>query len=185
MTREEALELIQERVKNPNSIKHMLATEAIMRALAINFQEDPEIWGLAGLLHDLDMEDEECLTDVCQHGNKSADELDIIGLEKKITDAIRAHNKKTGKTPEKLIEKCLYATDPLTGLIVASTLVLPSRKLVDLKLKSLLRRFKESRFAMGARREAMITCSSFNMDLEKFLDTGLKAMQEIATDLGL
>jgi len=185
MKREEALKLIKERVKNPNSIKHMLATEAIMKALAVNFKEDPEIWGLAGLLHDLDMEDEECLTDVCRHGNKSADELDILGLEKKITDAIRAHNDKSGKIPENLIEKCLYASDPLTGLIVASTLVLPSRKLADLKLESLLKRFKESRFAMGARREAMITCSSFSMDLENFLEIGLKAMQEIASDLGL
>lgn len=185
MTREEALSLIKERIKNQNSIKHMLAAEAIMKALAVNFGEDPEIWGLAGLLHDLDMEDEECLTDVCRHGNKSADELDILGLEKKITDAIRAHNNKSGKIPGNLIEKCLYATDPLTGLIVASTLVLPSKRLADLKLESLLRRFKESRFAMGARRDAIITCANFDMNLEKFLDIGLKAMQEIATDLGL
>ena len=185
MKREEALELIKERIKNQNSIKHMLATEAIMRALAINFQEDPEVWGLAGLLHDLDMEDEECLSDPCKHGNKSADELDILGIEKKITDAIRAHNEKTGKNPEKLIEKCLYATDPLTGLIVASTLVLPTKKLNDLKLESLIKRFKENRFAMGARRDIISSCSSFDMDLEKFLDIGLKAMQEIANDLGL
>ena len=185
MKREEALALIKERVKNQNSIKHMLATEAIMRALVVNFQEDPEIWGLAGLLHDLDMEDEECLSDPCKHGNKSADELDILGVEKKITDAIRAHNEKTGKTPENLIEKCLCAADPLTGLIVASTLVLPSKKLNDLKLESLIKRFKENRFAMGARRDIISSCSSFDMDLEKFLDIGLKAMQEIAADLGL
>ena len=163
----------------------MLATEAIMKALAINFNEDSEIWGLAGLLHDLDMEDEECLSDPRKHGDKAADELDILGLEKKITDAIRAHNEKTGKTPENLIEKSLYAADPLTGLIVASALVLPSKKLNDLKIESLLRRFKESRFAMGARRDIISTCSNFNMDLEKFLRIGLKSMQKISTDLGL
>jgi len=185
MKREKALELIKKRVKNPNSIKHMLATEAIMRTLAINFQEDPEIWGLAGLLHDLDMEDEECLSDPCRHGNKSADELDVLGVEKKITNAIRAHNEKTGEAPEELIEKCLYAADPLTGLIVASTLVLPSKKLNDLKLESLVKRFRENRFAAGANRDIISSCSSFDMDLEKFLNIGLKAMQEIAVDLGL
>lgn len=163
----------------------MLATEAIMKALAEHFEEDVEIWGLAGLLHDLDMEDEESLADPCQHANRSAKELEAMGVKKEITNAIRAHNPQSGKRAETLIEKCLYATDPLTGLIVASTLVLPSKKIADLSLDSLLRRFKEKRFAMGARREGIAACSSFEMELEDFLEIGLKAMQGISSDLGL
>jgi len=185
MIREEALDLIKSKVKNQNSIKHMLATEAIMRALAQHFNEDEEIWGLAGLLHDLDMEDEECLANPSLHANKAADELDSLGVDKIITDAIRAHNEMTGKSRDTLIEKCIYAVDPLTGLIVASTLVLPSKKLADLQLKSLQKRFREGNFAKGARREGISACSDFNMDLENFLEIGLKAMQGIANELGL
>lgn len=185
MNRTEALDLIKSRVKTKNSIKHMLATEAIMRALAKHFNEDEEAWGLAGLLHDLDMEDEDCLADPSLHANKSADELDSLGVDKKITDAIRAHNDMTGKSRDTLMEKCIYAVDPLTGLIVASTLVLPSKKLADLKIKSLQKRFREGNFAKGARREGISACVEFDMELEKFLEIGLKAMQGIANDLGL
>jgi uncharacterized protein len=185
MNKEEALDLIKSRVKNQNSIKHMLATEAIMRALAKHFNEDQKVWGLAGLLHDLDMEDEECLVNLSLHANKAAEELDSLGVDKKITDAIRAHNDMTGKTRDTLIEKCIYAVDPLTGLIVAATLVLPSKKLKDLKLKSLQKRFKEGNFAKGARREGIKACTDFDMDLEEFLEIGLKAMQGITDDLGL
>jgi uncharacterized protein len=185
MNKEEALDLIKSRVKNQNSIKHMLATEAIMRALAKHFNEDQKVWGLAGLLHDLDMEDEECLVNLSLHANKAAEELDSLGVDKKITDAIRAHNDMTGKTRDTLIEKCIYAVDPLTGLIVAATLVLPSKKLKDLKLKSLQKRFKEGNFAEGARREGIKACTDFDMDLEEFLEIGLKAMQGITDDLGL
>jgi hypothetical protein len=185
MTREKALELVEKRIKNKNSIKHMLATEGIMRALAEHFEEDEEVWSLAGLLHDLDMEDEESLADPRQHANRSAEELEAMGVKKEITNAIRAHNPQSGKRPETLIEKCLYAADPLTGLIVASTLVLPSKKITDLRLDSLLKRFKEKRFAMGARREGIAACLNFEMELEDFLRIGLKAMQGIAEDLGL
>ena len=185
MTRDEALDLIKSRIKNQNSIKHMLATEAIMRALAQHFNEDEKVWGLAGLLHDADMEDEECLQNFSRQGAKIAEELEEMGVDKVITNAIRAHNEDTGKTRDTLIEKCIYAVDPLTGLIVAATLVLPSKKLADLKLKSLQKRFKEGNFAKGARRDAISACSEFDMDLEDFLEIGLKAMQDIAEELGL
>ena len=185
MNRQEAFDLIKSRVKNQNSIKHMLATEAIMKALAKYFNENEKAWGLAGLLHDADMEDEECIKDSSKHGVKIADELDGMGVDKIITNAIRAHNEDTGKTRDNLIEKCIFAVDPLTGLIVAATLVLPSKKLVDLKLKSLQKRFKEGNFAKGARREAIAACADFHMELEEFLELGLKAMQGIADELGL
>ncbi|MBU4466626.1 phosphohydrolase, partial [Patescibacteria group bacterium] len=102
-----------------------------------------------------------------------------------ITNAIRAHNEATGKTRDNLIEKAIYAADPLTGLIVAATLVLPSRKIGDLIPENVLNRFKEKSFARGARRDAIASCTEIDLSLEEFAKIGLEAMQEISSDLGL
>ncbi|MDP3093254.1 MAG: HDIG domain-containing protein [bacterium] len=193
MTREEALNLVRQYVKNENSIKHMLATEAIMRALARRFNtsaslsasENEETWGLAGLLHDMDIEIVDWKTHPEQQGAVGADMLEKMGVDSVITNAIRAHNEATGKTRDNLIEKAIYAVDCLTGLIVASTLVLPSRKIGDLSPENVLNRFKEKSFAKGARREAISTCSEINLSLEEFAKIGLEAMQNIAANLGL
>ncbi len=193
MTRAKALDLVKQHVKNENSIKHMLATEAIMRALARHFgasaqlsaSENEEMWGLAGLLHDMDMEIVDWKTEPHKQGAVGAEMLEKIGVDKTITNAIRAHNEATGKTRDNLIEKAIYAADCLTGLIVASTLVLPTKKIGDLTTENVLNRFKEKSFAKGARREAIASCSEINLSLEQFAKIGLEAMQSIAQDLGL
>ncbi len=185
MTRPEALNLVKQYVKNENSIKHMLATEAIMRALAKHFNENEEIWGLAGLLHDMDMEIVDWKIEPEKQGVVAAEMLEEMGLDIVITNAIRAHNEATGKKAETLIEKAIYATDPLTGLIVAATLVLPSRKIGDLIPENVLNRFKEKSFARGARRDAIASCTEIDLSLEEFVKIGLEAMQSIAQDLGL
>ncbi len=185
MTRDEALNLVKQYVKNENSIKHMLATEAIMCSLAQHFGESEETWGLAGLLHDMDMEVVDWKTHPEQQGAVGADMLDKMGVEKIITNAIRAHNEATGKTRDNLIEKAIYAADCLTGLIVASTLVLPSKKIGDLTPENILNRFKEKSFAKGARRDAIATCTEINLSLENFAKIGLEAMKTISSQLGL
>lgn len=185
MTREEALNLVRQNVKTENSVKHMLATEAIMKAMARHFGEDEQSWGLAGLLHDMDMEIVDWRIHPEQQGTVGADMLDKMGVDKIITNAIRAHNEATGKTRDNLIEKTIYAVDCLTGLIVASTLVLPSKKIGDLTPENVLNRFKEKSFAKGARRDAIATCSEINLSLEEFAKIGLEAMQEISDQLGL
>ena len=185
MNRQEALNLVKQHVKSENSIKHMLATEAIMRSLARHFSESEETWGLAGLLHDMDMEIVDWKTNPEKQGAVGAEMLEKMGVDIIITNAIRAHNEATGKTRDNLIEKAIYAVDCLTGLIVASTLVLPSKKLADLTPENVLNRFKEKSFAKGARREAIASCSEVNLSLEEFAKIGLKAMQDIAQDLGL
>lgn len=185
MTREEALTLIHQYVKNENSIKHMLATEAIMAALARRFKENEEIWGLAGLLHDLDMEIVDYRINPEKQGLVGAEMLEKMGLDIVITEAIKAHNEKTGKIRETLIEKAIFCADPLTGLIVAATLILPSKKMADLTTESVLKRFKEKSFAKGANRETISSCSEINLTLEEFMKIGLNAMQEIASELGL
>ncbi|MBU4350926.1 HDIG domain-containing protein [Candidatus Parcubacteria bacterium] len=185
MTRNEALNLVRQYVKNENSVKHMFATEAIMRALARRFKEDEEIWGLAGLLHDMDIEIVDWKTHPEQQGAVGAKMLEEMGVDTIITNAIRAHNEATGKTRDNLIEKAIYAADPLTGLIVAATLVLPSRKIGDLIPENVLNRFKEKSFARGARRDAIASCTEIDLSLEEFAKIGLEAMQEISSDLGL
>ena len=185
MNRQEALNLVKQYVKSENSIKHMLATEAIMKALAKHFNENEETWGLAGLLHDTDMELVDWKTEPEKHGAVGADMLEKMGVDIVITNAIRAHNEATGKTRENLIEKAIFAVDCLTGLIVASTLVLPSKKMKDLTPENVLKRFKEKSFARGVRRDAIATCAEINLSLEEFVRIGLKAMQEISEELGL
>ena len=185
MTREEALNYIRQNVKNENSIKHMLATEAIMIDLAKHFNENEEIWGLTGLLHDVDMDITDYKNNPTKHGLVGAEMLEKIGVDKIITDAVKAHNPLTGKNPETLLEKAIFCVDPLTGLIVASTLVLPSRKLSDLTAKSVLNRFGEKNFAKGANRETISACSEIGLNLEEFISLGLRAMQGISNDLGL
>lgn len=184
ITRERALELTR-RLKNKNSQKHLLATEAIMRALARYFGENEEIWGLSGLLHDIDMEDQGAVSDMSLQGKLASEELEKLGVHKVILGAIRAHNEKTGEPRDSLIKKAIYAADPLAGLIVATALILPSKKLSDMTVERVLKRFKEKSFARGANRQVIKSCEEFGLDLEKFIEIGLLAMQKISKDLGL
>jgi len=184
MTREQALELLKQNIQNQNLIKHCLAVEAIMRALARRFGEDEEKWGLAGLLHDIDYE--KTRGNAQEHSLVGAQILASLGVDKEICQAVKAHNEAHGILPETLMEKSLFVVDPLTGLIVAATLVLPSKKLADLSLENVLNRFKEKAFARGANREIIKKCEEFlNLRLEEFVRIGLEAMQGIFQELGL
>lgn len=184
--REEALVLVKKHVKNNNSIKHMLAVEAVMRDLAKKFNEDEELWGLSGLVHDIDMEMVDYHNEPEKHGPLGVEILKKNGFDDEIVlGAVLAHNSATGKVRETLLEKSIYCTDPLTGLIVASSLILPSRKIDDVSTESVLRRFKEKSFARGADREIISACSEINLSLEEFVDIGLEAMKKIKEDLEL
>ncbi len=185
MRRESALELIKKHVKNKNSIKHMLAVEAVMRSLAKRFNEDEELWGLAGLVHDIDMEIVDYVKDPTLHGRETERILKEEGFDQKIIDAALAHNHETGKKRENLLEKSIYCADPLTGLIAASTLVLPSKKIKELSVKSLKKRHKEKAFARGADRNIIESCKEIGLELEEFMEIGLSAMQEISNELEL
>ncbi len=183
MTRNEALNSIKANVENKNLIKHMLATEAIMRALAQRFGEDEEEWGLTGLLHDIDVE----LTggDMHSHSKLGADLVRELGAGEAMAHAILCHNPAHGASRETKLDKALFCVDPLTGLITAAVLVLPDRKLTSLEAKSVRKRFKEKSFAAGANREYISACSELGIELDEFIELGLKAMQGIADDLGL
>ncbi len=184
MTREQALNLLKQNIQNQNLIKHCLAVEAIMLALASRFSQDQDKWGLTGLLHDIDYE--KVKNDLSQHSLLGAKMLEDLGVDKDICQAVKVHNEAHGILPQTLMEKALFVTDPLTGLIVAATLVLPSKKISDLLPENVLNRFKEKAFAKGANRGIIKKCEEYlNLSLEEFITISLKAMQGIAKELGL
>ena len=182
MNREKALSILKENLGNKNLIKHSLAVEAIMRALARRLGQDEEKWGLAGLLHDIDYE----RADPSQHSLVGAKILEELGLDKEICQAVKVHNEAHGILPQSLLEKALFVTDPLSGLIVAAVLVLPSKRIKDLTADNVLHRFKEKAFARGADREIIKKCQELlGLELEEFVKISLEAMQTVSQDLGL
>ena len=183
MNRHEVLDSIRTNVENENLVKHMLATEAIMRALAGRFRENEEEWSLAGLLHDIDVELTE--GDMTSHSKLGADLARDMGASEAITHAILCHNIAHGIPCETKLDKALLCADPLTGLITAAALVRPEKKLANVEAKSVRKRFKEKSFAAGANREQIARCSDIGLELDEFIELGLKAMQGIAADLGL
>jgi len=183
MNRQEAMESIRDNVENANLIKHMLATEAIMRALAKRLGEDENEWGLAGLLHDIDVELTE--GDMGSHSKLGADLARDLGASEAIANAILCHNYAHGIAPETSLEKALFCADPLTGLITAAVLVRPDKKIETLEAKSVRKRFKEKSFAAGANREQIARCADIGLELDEFIAIGVEAMKGIAPQLGL
>ncbi len=183
MDRKEALDAVRANIKSVNMVKHMLATEAVLRALARRFGEDEEEWGLAGLLHDIDAEIMN--GDMQVHGKIGADMVRQMGGSEAIAHAIMGHNSRLGVPRETTLDKALYCTDHLTGLITAAALVRPDKKLAAVEVKSVQRRFKEKSFAAGANREQIASCSELGLSLEEFIELSLKAMQGISEEMGL
>lgn len=181
MNRQEALALVQERVKTKNLVKHMLAVEAGMRALAPRFGDDPERWALAGLVHDLDYEETKDQPDV--HGLRTVEFLRSRGFaDEGILKAILAHA--GHREPTEPMEIALTAVDPLTGLIVAAALVHPD-KIAGLTPQNVLNRYREKGFARSASREGIALGAKLEMTLDAFVEIVLGAMQAARADLGL
>ena len=181
MTREKALELVKSKVKTKNLIKHMLAVESIMRKLATHLGEDPELWGLTGLLHDLDYD--QTVDDSQRHSLLTAEWLKDYDVDDRIIYAIKSHPKKV--EPKSKMDWSLFATDPLSGLIVAAALMHPTKKLKNVTVEFVLNRFKEKRFAAGASRDDIKACEEIGLPLEKFVELALEGMKEIDKELGL
>jgi putative nucleotidyltransferase with HDIG domain len=181
VTRDEALQLVKEHVKTKNLIKHMLAAEAILGRLAQEFDQDEDAWRLAGLVHDVDYEHTQHNPE--EHAVKGAEILRESGCPEEVVHAVLAHAEKAPR--ESLLDKALYATDPLTGLIVAAALVHPDRKLASIDAQFVLNRYGEKSFARGANRETIAACQDLGLDLAQFIALGLEAMQGISKELGL
>ncbi len=183
LSRDEVLALLGERVANENLRRHMLATEAIMRALAEHLGEDPDAWGLAGLGHDLDAEQTE--GDFTRHGREAAELLAAAGAPDEVAHAVAAHNPATGAPADRAADVDLIASDQLSGLITAAALVRPDKQLAGVQVNSLRKRFREGAFARGVDRTSIQRCEELGVPLDEFFALGLAAMQGIAADLGL
>ncbi len=184
ITRDQALALLRGRLKNPNLVNHCLAAEAVMRALAGRFGADPELWGLAGLLHDLDAESQ---PDLKTHTLETEALLKAQGVAPEMIEAIGMHNETAqgGRRRQEVFHHALAAGETITGLIAAAALVYPDKKLASVQPKSVRKRFKERQFAAGADRETIAECEMIGIPLDEFCEICLRAMQEVAGELGL
>jgi len=183
MNREEALSIVHKYVKNPNLVKHMLAVEAVMRFYAQKFGENEEKWAVAGLLHDFDWEIHPTME---EHPSAGEPILREHGVPEDIIRAIQSHATHTGIPRKTLMEKALFACDEITGLITAVALIRPSRALYDLKPKSVKKKWKDKSFAAGVNREEIEQgAEDLNIDLWEHVANVIKAMDNIAEDLGL
>ncbi len=182
INREKVLDSIYTNVQDRNMIKHMLAVEAIMRALARRLGENEEEWGLTGLVHDIDVE--LVKDDMVAHGRLGADIARELGASEEMIHAILCHNEVHGVPRESRLDKALYCADPLSGLITAAALVRPE-KLTGLTTRSVMKRFREKSFAAGVNREQVAECREIGLELEEFIGLGIEAMQGISSDLEL
>jgi putative nucleotidyltransferase with HDIG domain len=184
MNRDEAVALVQQHVKNANLVKHCLAAEAVMAALAERLGENKEKWSLAGLLHDLDVEVTKA--DPKVHGLESVKMLGSVGIDPEVVDAIKMHNEEAaGAKRSAKFHHALAAAETITGLIVASTLVLPDKKLASVKPESVVRRMKEKAFARSVNRDTIRECEKIGIPLDEFARIAVTAMQGISGQIGL
>lgn len=183
MERDKVIEQLKKHLKNKNLLKHCYAVEAIMGALARHFGADAKKWEMAGLVHDIDYDETFDRPD--RHGLQGGELLRELKFEEDIVHAVEAHNDVNGIARETMMDKALFCSDSMSGLITACALILPSKKLEEVDSDFVLRRFDEKSFAKGANREKIKSCSELGLSLEEFTELALTAMQGISNVLGL
>ncbi|MFH2105316.1 MAG: amino acid--tRNA ligase-related protein, partial [Parcubacteria group bacterium] len=185
LTRDDAFALLKEHLKDEKNILHSRETEVIMRALAQKLGEDEELWGTSGLLHDLDWE--ETQDKPGEHGKVAAEILRTQKFPEVGVNAILAHNYEYNKIAERQtkLDYAVACAESITGLIFASALVHPDKKLANVKAKSIKKKMKDKSFAAKVSREMIKECEQLGLSLDEFIELSLKAMQEISDELGL
>lgn len=183
-TREYAIELLHKYVKDEKMLQHCYASEVVLRALAERLNENPDEWGIAGLLHDIDVE----LTaaNPLVHGLKGAEILLEEGFSESVADAVRMHNEQaTGMSRKEKFQFALAAGETVTGLIKATALVYPDKRIDSVKVKSVVKRMKEKGFAATVKRENILECETLGLTLDEFVDISIHAMKTISEKIGL
>lgn len=192
ITRDQAIKLITDHIQNKGLQKHCLAVGAAMRALAEHFHEDADLWEIIGILHDADWEETKDIHD--QHTRKTVEWVKTFaagqdpGTTETITRTILSHNYFNNGEPEpnNTREWALTCCDELTGIIVANALIMPSKKLADISVESVIKKMNSKSFAAAIDREGIRLCETkMNIPLPEFVGIVLKGMQSQATELGL
>ncbi len=184
ITQEEAVALMERYLDAESMRKHCVASEAIMRDIAPRFGADPDMWGLIGLLHDIDYNETKDKMD--QHTLLTEKILLERGVDKEIADAIKYHNAENlGLTRSEPVHLALTAAETITGMLVAAALVNPDRKLSSLKVKSVKKRMKAKEFARSVNRDHILLCEQIGIPLEEFIEISIAAMCKIADRLEL
>lgn len=177
------MDLINSNVKKRNVVLHMLAVEAIMRSIARFLGDDEYKWGLVGLLHDVDYERTEAAPE--RHGLLSEQMLKGL-VSDEVIRAIKTHNSAhTGVEPASKMEKALIASDAVSGLLIACALVMPSKKLTDVKVESVAKKFRDKDFARGADRNRIMVCEQIGIPRDKFFELALNGLKATAEEIRL
>ena len=187
-SREETLALVHEYTASDSLRKHMLSVEAAMRAYALRFGEDPERWGLTGLVHDFDYErfPNAAHSPTEEHPAEGVRILRARGWPDDILEAILGHGNYTGVPRVTRLAKTLYAVDELTGLVTATALVRPSRSVHEVDARSVRKKMKDKAFARGVNRDEVIAgAADLRVDLDEHIDFVIGAMRGCADTLGL
>jgi putative nucleotidyltransferase with HDIG domain len=184
MTRDEALDLLGSHIKADNLRKHCLATEVIMREVAVRLNQDGDMWSNIGLLHDLDFEYTREQPET--HGRKTIEMLAPYGFSQEASNAILRHNAEALELErETVLDHALTCAETITGLIVAAALVHPEKRIRSLNPASVRKRMKSKDFARSVNREHVALCERINIPLMDFIELSIKAMASISDELGL
>lgn len=184
MTRDQADELLKSYIKNEKMLFHCYSSEAVLRALAKRLGKDEEKWGLAGLLHDIDSE----ITngDSTRHALEAVEILRKHQIDEEIIDAIKMHNEHaTGLERTTEFQHALAAGETITGLIYATALVYPDKKIKDVQTKSVTKRMNQLAFAASVNRTTIMECEKIGIPLNEFAEISINAMKQIAEKIGL
>jgi putative nucleotidyltransferase with HDIG domain len=181
LEKETALDLVRKNVVKESNIKHMIAVGAIMRSVASRLNEDVNKWEVVGILHDIDYE---VCTGPADHTIIAKELLEDV-VDAEVIEAIMAHNFENTKVPiDSRLKIGLVACDAVSGLVLACALVMPSKKLGDVKLESLIKKFRSKDFAKGVSRERISRCTELGLSLEEFLGLALTGANDVSDAIG-
>jgi predicted hydrolase (HD superfamily) len=182
LTREEALRLVRSHVAKENNVKHMIAVGGVMKETAIRLGEEERVWEVVGILHDIDFEVCSGATD---HTIKAKELLNGL-VDEELIQTIMAHNHEhTNVLVDTKIKKGLICCDAVSGLVLACALVMPTKKLQDVKVESVIKKFGSKDFAKGVSRERITMCEEIGIPLNDFLGVALEGMRKVSDELGL
>jgi len=175
--RERAMEELNLRIENQDIILHSLAVEAIMRSLARRFHEDVDLWGITGLVHDIDLERVNWNMNI--HGMMGGDILEALDFDRTIAYAVRAHNPANNLARRRKLDKAIYCASPMAKLIAACVEITPDKSIGNIDTEMIMKCYADPNFAIDISRERIASCSELDLSVEDFAELSLKAVRDV------